>query len=1102
MARNDGIQTNWNFNITVSGAELVTASLNTIQKAAKNIDLSKYWISQEQMIESLTKAIDEYNTALTMGDRGALGSAATEVVNLGRALQTISGDQYGSIIESTGLGNLDSIISQARKSADGMVLSVKELEEAFSFFGNMEKYGLDVQSVMRSIGDSGEIDRLQNELNQLQEDYNDTQDAVETWRDRYYSSLNDARIETERLNAEIERLKSDFANTDNGILVQQLNDLQAELDETKEKLASANDTDFKLDNIDTQIKEVIDKLDNLWDKLKNGDFTSGADGTFSPIANLLNGLSAGVETAGATIDQANSKILELANSLKTLQSSLDLTSIVTLNNLLKTIQSLETLKVNSTGIKNFKLLMDQISNYKDASVAIGQLKQISEIDWSKLNALVVPKGSADFFTAISKVKNADEVKKLSKADFSKWSTFKVSKQAFVDNITTFIKLINSKTTDIEKFKQLTALDFSNFNNIKFDKNSLNAMSQLLSSLTVAERLDNLERRLTGGGGGGGGNVPSGPNLVPPDTELDVLGKAMAGVGATDADIERVVGRFTELGLRAQSARAAVAEIGEEGEKLYNIVATTTDEFGNTVNHLIQYSDATNDVSVNLGNAANRLKELSEADLSKNLRSVIDLLGSREDLKGTATGQEMSRYADELGKALEAVQTGAMSANDAVNQFVTGGRAGFENLTNVVNQFKLEASQTAKPIEDAAMSEKQRADAVRQLDASLNTIQANEQKWSAAKDSSNESSRAAYEIYMRQADAIEGLKDKVQTANIGQQEYANSVAAIKGEMAECERVIKSNGDAYDKNKNILVNGSSAQEKAIKQVSRAYEEAQENLKKWQSIANNPTLGASYQQYKEASDGLAVLNTNLRSGTMTQEEYTREWNKLSGTMASAKKTIDDSGRSFDTVGDKIGKVVQKFSGLFSAVRVFNAVKRVMREMVQNVRDLDSSFAQLRIVTGATDAEMEKFAAVSADMAKNLGQSVTDVTKSIEVFSRLGYNLSDATDLSKFATIMANVGDVTTDAATTGITAIIKGFEMEAADAEHVADVLVNVGQKYAISAEELMTAFEKSGAALHATNTDFEKSVALYAAANASIQNASTVGRMLPMRIAICV
>lgn len=1077
-----------------SGLKEISDLLDTIEKQVRGIDFQKYW--NVDPIQAATRAAREYREALSFGSDDKITSSANELLNTVKALQAVTGQSLGEI-KIDGIRDLSSLFSQAKKDADAFIESVgvSAFKSAFSSLELMKETGADVEGIFNKLAMADNVEDLTAQITQQKKEIRDlTQELVNT-------------------NNELERYKKLATESGAEALRQRIEDLEDSLHRVR--LDAAGELEELLQG---QMIDPSDwKFENYFDSIREGEMT--AIEAFTEIKTRYENLFTS-DAPISSIEELTARTRELLDQVEELGPQIAEAVASNVSNNLQPVDTTGAVtEMFDTLIQRANEALQPIEGAKSATAEFLEvLRDLVNTDYSSLTQLqnilssimnvAGAKASgaslghiADLVNSFAKIDDPEKVYKISKVDLSNWSAFKMTK-APVDHFERFVKLIRSKATDLDKFEKFTRLDFSNFSNLKLDKGTFDSFSQLISSITVAERLDNLERRLTGGGGGGGGNVPSGPNLVPPDTELDVLGKAMAGVGATDADIERVVGRFTELGLRAQSARAAVAEIGEEGEKLYNIVATTTDEFGNTVSHLIQYSDATNDVSVNLGNAANRLKELSEADLSKNLRSVIDLLGSREDLKGTATGQEMSRYADELGKALEAVQTGAMSANDAVNQFVTGGRAGFENLTNVVNQFKLEASQTAKPIEDAAMSEEQRANAISKLDAALNTIQANEEKWSAAQNSSKESSKAAYEIYMRQADAIGDLKEKVQTGSISQQEYAKSVATIKGEMAECERVIKSNGDAFDKNKNILVNGSAAQEKAVQRVSRAYEEAQENLRKWRSIENDPVLGAAYKQYEAAANGLAVLDTKLKSGTMSQEAYTLEWTRLSGAMASAKKTIDDSGRSFDTVGDKIGKVVSKFSSLFSTVRVFNAVKRVMREMVQNVRDLDSSFAQLRIVTGATDAEMEKFAAVSADMAKNLGQSVTDVTKSIEVFSRLGYNLSDATDLSKFATIMANVGNVTTDAATTGITAIIKGFEMEAADAEHVADVLVNVGQKYAISAEELMTAFEKSGAALHATNTDFEKSVALYAAANASIQNASTVGRMLPMRIAICV
>ena len=156
-----------------------------------------------------------------------------------------------------------------------------------------------------------------------------------------------------------------------------------------------------------------------------------------------------------------------------------------------------------------------------------------------------------------------------------------------------------------------------------------------------------------------------------------------------------------------------------------------------------------------------------------------------------------------------------------------------------------------------------------------------------------------------------------------------------------------------------------------------------------------------------------------------------------------------------------------------------------------------QLQIVSGASSSQMTEFFNEASESAEKFGASVTDTLSSIETFARLGYNLKDSLDLTQAATVMSNVADVSTDEATTGITAIIKGYGLQASDAMNVADELTLVGEKYAVSASELMTALERGGSSLAAANNSIEESVALIAAGNASVQDAESVGSQLMCR-----
>lgn len=276
-------------------------------------------------------------------------------------------------------------------------------------------------------------------------------------------------------------------------------------------------------------------------------------------------------------------------------------------------------------------------------------------------------------------------------------------------------------------------------------------------------------------------------------------------------------------------------------------------------------------------------------------------------------------------------------------------------------------------------------------------------------------------------------------------------------------------------------------------------QSSIEKTSDFLNNSTASA----YGQTSANREAIVNNLKELQDLSSDYDklqknpaelgRRYNDLTSNIERNTKAIVEGGEASSTFGSKFGAAFKKYAQYFGVSRIILSATRAMKQMATESINVESAMNRIQIVTGASDAEMSSFYETASSQAQELGKSITDVAGSIETFSRLGYSLKDASELSKYATIMSNVGDVDVSAATTGITSIIKGYNMDASDAEHVSDVLVNVGKKYAISAEELMQAFERGGAALSASGTDFEKSAALFAATNASLQNAQTTGTM---------
>lgn len=314
---------------------------------------------------------------------------------------------------------------------------------------------------------------------------------------------------------------------------------------------------------------------------------------------------------------------------------------------------------------------------------------------------------------------------------------------------------------------------------------------------------------------------------------------------------------------------------------------------------------------------------------------------------------------------------------------------------------------------------------------------------------------------------------------------NENASATKKAADATKQAKASEDTF-------AAGTKKHTDALNKVNTLLGQVTANTQKW-TAARNGKSSDNYSALKGQITALETLKSGLMNGTISAEQFENSFRGIKSTVTESSAAIRAAGENTQTLGDRFGGLATKFASWLSITQVIMTAVRTAKQMVSAAVEVESAMAQIKIVTGASDSQMEAFLTKSIALAKELGQSVTDVASSIETFARLGYNMSDSSNLAKYANIMANVGNTDVDTATTGITSIIKGYELDANDAEHVSDVLVKVGQEYAISAEELMAAFQRGGAALHASGTDFEKSAALFAATNASLQNAETTGTM---------
>lgn len=300
-------------------------------------------------------------------------------------------------------------------------------------------------------------------------------------------------------------------------------------------------------------------------------------------------------------------------------------------------------------------------------------------------------------------------------------------------------------------------------------------------------------------------------------------------------------------------------------------------------------------------------------------------------------------------------------------------------------------------------------------------------------------------------------------------------------------------------------------ALKQKTEAERQAGEMAKKAaasQKSASESSLAATKKQAelhaqmarymqinsKLASTGLGgnikSMMAELDSGMKLAPERLKE---LESQFSKIKAQAIQAGQTGKSLMTKIGNAYQKFGGWSLVTKSMYAAGRVIRNMYQEVTNLDTAMTELKKVTNETSDTYAKFYSASAGEAKSLGATVTDKISATADFARLGYSLNESSQLANAALVYKNVGDGISDVGTASqsIISTMKAFNIQAEDSMLIVDKFNEVGNNFAISSSDIGEALLRSASALETANNSLDESIALITAANSSVQDAEKVG-----------
>ena len=251
---------------------------------------------------------------------------------------------------------------------------------------------------------------------------------------------------------------------------------------------------------------------------------------------------------------------------------------------------------------------------------------------------------------------------------------------------------------------------------------------------------------------------------------------------------------------------------------------------------------------------------------------------------------------------------------------------------------------------------------------------------------------------------------------------------------------------------------------------------------NLVNNEEITASTRAEQELTQKIREREEAERKA---QEEGAQAASKHSESLQDVNKNIEDSSQALKEGSDATrdatenqNKLNDSFDNMKGAIKTFlsigsaiSALRNVVRNTFNDIKELDKSFANIAMVTDYSVGQMWESYDQYAEMANELGQSTKSVIEASGLFYQQGLDTADSLALTEDTMKLATLAGLDFAEATSQMTAALRGFHMEMNEGGRVTDVYSELAAKAAADVEGIAYAMSKTASIASSAGMEFE-------------------------------
>lgn len=451
------------------------------------------------------------------------------------------------------------------------------------------------------------------------------------------------------------------------------------------------------------------------------------------------------------------------------------------------------------------------------------------------------------------------------------------------------------------------------------------------------------------------------------------------------------------------------------------------------------------------------------NLSKELSSIVSEVQSLSKAFGKvddSSAKTLLSSIQNIDKSLSELSQNILNVNKNMSNMGGNTSGAVKQVENISNAYQ-DAAKEAEKLADAQSKIGQKTNissastesVTNSIKEENNVLEQNTQKVKENTQAKEQNANANLNKYDKRLDSYNGKVDKYQATidrfNDGgwtSDTYLKNVQAVKNAVNEYETLLN---ELKGKDASLVtsddINRLDNYEKKIKDTIATVTNMSASEKGYNFVSGQKELDKIHKLLNENSKMSAEAKAKIKSyyAEIESGNPSMSLDKIHGEILKIYNAEVEAGRAgrtlFDTLKNSgFHQIAAQMAGMVGIYDVINVIKQA----ASTVTELNTQITELAKVSEQSSKQIYADFDSYADIAKEVRGTISDTIAATADWSKNGYSIPDAKQLAEISQLYKNVGDgIDIDTANESLISTLKGFQLEADQAEHIVDVFNEV-------------------------------------------------------------